>query len=111
MSDGFTTREESEMLVAYGLPSHSADCRYDWNKEKTCQTDIACGYKRFHLPCWTTGRLIEIDMLYRKNHDESIWTFCKADPQPIKDFVVKIICERLQNNEYDFSKLLEKIKV
>ncbi len=74
----FTTLEQSERLLALGLPADTADCFY---KRHLCQKDeyfeepkvlpdgltfsSYCGTETgvdedIYVPCWSVGRLIEI---------------------------------------------------
>ena len=126
LKSNYTTIVQSDRLLKYGLPANSADCyRYRYNDEKRVYKDrrsklvyVLYGHKYSRevdiayqhaisvdmVPCWSTGRLMELDMLYRKNEEMSDWSFCRKDPRSIKDFVVKVVCERLKNNEYEFPK-------
>lgn len=61
----FTTREQSKKLMDIGVPADSADCYYNkyinmpyvFNKRVTFSK-----YAKVEdiIPCWSTGRLIEI---------------------------------------------------
>jgi hypothetical protein len=67
----YTTMEQSEQLLAMGLPADSADMYYSRMKHEQFEVpkvlwETYSQCSNFHphvftyLPCWSTGRLIEI---------------------------------------------------
>ena len=59
----FTTQEQSEKLLAMGVPAESADCYYSQTHRRVVTVDEECDKRELFkaiTPCWSTGRLIEI---------------------------------------------------
>ena len=106
----FTTAEQSEKLVDYGLPINSADCRIDLEssyvsvlrnttfiEEYSDDVELA----KMHLidfpkcaPCWSLGRLIEILKTCVTNKEEldEIFDEIEYGPNELKS-VVQIFYE------------------
>ena len=109
LQNNFTTPEQSKRLLESGVPADSADCvlvRNLYFPIGEYEIKVLNGkYSRFiemHdtweiLPCWSVGRLLEIEKI------------CTKIPMMIEygsiDKVVKYLEIRI--NDYDFSKLEE----
>ena len=66
-NNNFTTREQSMHLLKIGVPDYSADCYYDKksflgdrNQIYVLNEDEYVVNDEYSLPCWSTGRIIEI---------------------------------------------------
>ena len=72
MRNWFTTLEQSKRLIALGVPSSSADCYFPYDKVTglyRINPEVCAGRKfagPIDLPCWTFGRLTEIELLCRE---------------------------------------------
>ena len=114
LQNNFTTPEQSKRLLELSVPADSADCvhtylgirilpegivysNYDWM--------VADGDNR--TPCWSVGRLIEIDLICRNTKSDKGLIprlFVIYNPNILEELVSYI--ERTVS-EYDFSKLEE----
>lgn len=63
----FTTLEQSGVLLGIGVPADSADCYINTNSntinvipEDSPKYSEYCRSLSYLIPCWSTGRLIEI---------------------------------------------------
>lgn len=131
LQNNFTTPEQSKRLLELGVPADSADCFYsegadikdgevyfEYNTEPellpksaiTGEIILFSEYKNkytggFVLPCWSVGRLIEIDLICRNTKSDKGLIprlFVIYNPNILEELVSYI--ERTVS-EYDFSKL------
>lgn len=118
LQNNFTTPEQSKRLLELGLPKNSADCFYDGWEELVCRDER---YKERYffdthpecVPCWSVGRLIEIELLCREQREGMFarLSFYQTDKQPIDGIGTGDIVEGLvrylesKDYKYDFSKL------
>ena len=117
--NNFTTPEQSKRLLELGVPADSADLvlireksgdtqYYDYEFEKQAlnwdekfSDWDTLEYTMTHivLPCWSAGRLMEIEQLCAKV--PMMIEYCPIDK------LVKYLEKRI--NDYDFSKLEEQL--
>lgn len=111
LQNNFTTPEQSKRLLELGVPADSADCYYDGHELTVRQYrwhDAAIAEKRC-TPCWSVGRLIEIDIICHKAK-ETNWKVSKHTDGTRTDLLGLVYREFVSSalvGDYDFSKLEE----
>lgn len=124
LQKNFTTQEQSKRLLELGVPADSADCYYDiYNGRINVihttdaswrETDKAFMYYQSYLPCWSVGRLIEIELLCREKRAGRIarlYFLAEKDPMDASTIGCTNIVDGLISYmesafyKYDFSKL------
>ncbi len=117
MRNWFTTQEQSYRLLAFGVPSSSADCYFPYNKLTGLYSNHpkACAGREFGsstaLPCWTFGRLMEIELLCREKQPGMTARLTMTEENlrktPDNDNSVEGILSLMMSGEfkYDFYKL------
>ena len=111
----FTTSEQSKKLLELGVPADSADCYYkSWNTDNLPRLlfftdtysdmleEYAKEYHNIFMPCWSTGRLIDI---YEYCTDEKFQresSVCNLMADCIRSIQLAI-----KENRFDLSKLEE----
>lgn len=119
LQNNFTTPEQSRRLLALGIPADSADCyfgQYSFMKLIIGEYEkVGCGAKvgneYYYLPCWSTGRLIEI-MLLCYQFDLTSCACMRVYLTDVlqKDLINILIADIERNkNKIDFSKLEEQL--
>ena len=109
MQNNFTTVEQSKQLLELGMPINSADCFYLFDqinvrKDKELESDFFEKTCNDTFPCWSSGKLLEIDLLCKQS-DDTVWFFNKQNECSLNDYIFDRIILRLNNKSYDFSKL------
>lgn len=76
LQNNFTTPEQSKRLLVLGVPADSADCgivediMHGGREILTVPYLKWCkGYEDISFPCWTLGRIIEIELMCREEID------------------------------------------
>ena len=117
MRNWFTTQEQSKRLIAFGVPSSSADCYFPYDKVTglyRINPEVCAGRKfagTIDLPCWTFGRLMEIELLCRENKQGLTARLTMNEENlrksPENDNSAEGIIALMMNGElkYNFSKL------
>ena len=107
----YTTPEQSEKLLAMGIPANTADLYYERHSEikferlniRLNKIELADDFFEKHslyTPHWSVGRLIEIAFICSVYKVRTI-DFWRNDT-PIDDIIYEF-----ENNKMDFSKLNE----
>ena len=124
----FTTPEQAQKLMAFGLPANSADCFWNKTNEEGAKQHRApmvrslhsYRYKDFfktngyfYIPCWSVARLIEIDMICdikerRGGRALAVDSYGFLKGFNIIDWCVNEIIGRIEDGEYDLSRLNRK---
>lgn len=103
LQNDFTTKQQSEKLLALGMPRLSANFYYDDENEVQIVKDLECELQsKGYFPCWSVGRLIE---LYIKAKGLDFMYFRIMSDADMIDYIVRMFVEN--QNEMDFSKLEE----
>jgi hypothetical protein len=131
MNKNFTTYEQSNRLLAIGVPADTADCYYNVPVTNESEihvlsdgkkvSDVEGMFKRIiHpditiVPCWSAGKLMEIylkcgeDYIVDEYGDESDENaslhFISHDAEKLVDMMIS----EIEDGEVDFSKLNERI--
>ena len=101
----FTTPAQSKRLLELGVPASSANCYidkdgkvhcFDGDTPKSLMFDAGC------IPCWTTGRLIEIHTICGGTSSSY---YVDAFPTCIQNEVIYHLADAVRNRWINFSKL------
>lgn len=107
LQNHFTTIEQSERLLELGVPKNTADCYYDDGLIHIVQMEEEIDIIDSLFPCWSVGRLIEIQGLCVTEDADNVKDYIKDDLTPIENMMYSF--ELLAERGYiDFSKLEEK---
>ena len=87
-AQNYTTPEQSERLLTYGVPANSADAYYD--RDEVEIDEMAHPYllpsnrtfasydQRFYIPCWSLAQLLYIYETCTGIQLDRRWTHCKS---------------------------------
>lgn len=104
LQNDFTTKQQSEKLLALGMPRLSANFYYDDENEVQIVRDPEFELQsKGYFPCWSVGRLIEIYGFGTNQHIGNIWY---RNPM---ECIIADIEIAIENGEMDFSKLEERV--
>ena len=106
LQNDFTTKQQSEKLLALGMPRLSANFYYDDENEVQIVKDPEFELQsKGYFPCWSVGRLIEIMTICNNFGTCTIdWvSFCKE--QPPLQIIYDELCAGATQALLDFSKL------
>ena len=117
LQNNFTTPEQSNRLLELDVPADSADFYYD--KDEVEIDEITHPYilpfnrkfsnynDMFYLPCWSVGRLIEINRICSTLPDEE-WMFpFWKDQEDNIEWAILVMESGVIVGNMDFSKLEE----
>lgn len=117
LQNNFTTPEQSKRLLELGVPAWTADCYYyeEGGISKDCTPNIVSlgevwtdesketMFSSFvDVPCWSVGRLIEIELICRATKEGMI---------PRLSFVYGELSENGLNSEYLIENLVTYLEV
>ena len=105
LQNDFTTKQQSEKLLALGMPRLSANFYYDDENEVQIVKDPEFELQsKGYFPCWSVGRLIEVyDTCLPDNGD---WpNYFKYGN--LLEYVIDCIDVAIEKELIDFSKLEE----
>lgn len=125
LQNNFTTPEQSRRLLELGLPVDSADCYVLRQTEislfneisrimvfQNSDRKISEALRQLPdglsaIPCWSVGRLIEIDTICYKWHGDEKENSQIYNVFEIKRNLLELVLRSFENNKdkYDFSKL------
>ena len=143
LQNNFTSPEQSRRLLDLGLPADSADCYWHFIRRNehallrtelrwlepsyvdkyTAFVDMAVGHDKYranrlktYLPCWSVGRLIEIELMCREKRagqiarlyftaEDNLIDADTIGQSNITESLIRYMESALYN--YDFSKLEE----
>ena len=75
LQNDFTTKQQSEKLLALGMPRLSANFYYDDENEVQIVKDPEFELQsKGYFPCWSVGRLIEIYEIVGENAGQCVST-------------------------------------
>lgn len=115
LQNNLTTPEQSKRLLELGVPADSADCYYT---RTSPMPHVRAEYTRIPnrcTPCWSVGRLIEIELLCREEVEGKLprLSFYLGD-EPREgnlgaERLIDALVQYFEQSEYqyDFSKLEE----
>lgn len=102
LQNDFTTKQQSEKLLALGMPRLSANFYYDDENEVQIVKDPEFELQsKDYFPCWSVGRLIEIILLCPHRRNITI----SKGYNPIESLINQLVM--LREVGTDFSKLEE----
>lgn len=116
LQNNFTTIEQSKRLLVLGVPADSADCFYSSDNQGEEEFpniipivndgiicfSLFCNNKA--VPCWSVGRLIEIELMCREKMDGLLprLAFVYGNVSYIEELIRYM--ER-KDHKYNFNKL------
>lgn len=111
LQNNFTTIEQSKRLLVLGVPADSADCgivkdiMHGGREILTVPYSKWCkGYENISFPCWSVGRLIEIELMCREKMDGLLPRL--AFVHGSVSYIEELICYIEQkDHKYNFNKL------
>lgn len=119
LQNNFTTTEQSKRLFELGVPEDSADCyllrthtKGDTFVVEVLQDELYSKKDKFinlleYLPCWSVGRLIEINRICSTLPDEE-WMFpFWKDQEDNIEWAIRVMESGVRVGNMDFSKLDE----
>jgi hypothetical protein len=106
----YTTPEQSEQLLALGLPADSADMYYSQTHRRVVTVDEECDKRELFkaiTPRWSTGRIIEIfNIVTPKQERFMFWmSITKYKILNYTGVFVEALQELKDHDALDFSKL------
>lgn len=116
LQNNFTSIEQSKHLLKIGLPANSADMCYPvlpcCNGDTVQATDVVLAFvdvqiepKDAGIPCWSTGRLIEILAVCNDFGSCTIdWISFSTEQSPLQT-IYDEVCAGITQSLLDFSKL------
>lgn len=108
LQNDFTTKQQSEKLVALGMPRLSANFYYDDENEIQIVKDPEFELQnKGYFPCWSVGRLMEIIKIC--SDLDTVLGYQIAYNTKHKASLLHIVIQIIEDgiNEFDFSKLKE----
>ena len=117
LKNNFTTTEQSKRLLELGVPADSADCyllrthtKGDTFIVEVLHDELYSKKDKFtnlleYLPCWSVGRLIEINRICSTLPDEE-WMFpFWKDQEDNIEWAIRVMESGVRVGNMDFSKL------
>lgn len=117
LQDDFTTPEQSQRLLEFGVPADSANMLYcrsvgeSWGSPQLClrkysKYSVDSSFEM--LPCWSAGRLIEILAICCKNPMFYIHRTLVIESGMV-DYCMRTFANSVKLKIIDFSKLEEQV--
>lgn len=108
LQNDFTTKQQSEKVLALGVPRLSANFYYDDENEVRIVKDPEFELQsKGYFPCWSVGRLMEIYHICISNTTIYGWSYHEDVDGNYIDYIIQEYVDALKYEELDFSKLGE----
>lgn len=106
LQKNYTTPEQSRRLLELGVPAWTADFFYPTKKSDMpiIIVDINVGWNLKHaIPCWSVGRLIEIDLLCAEEPTNFVTNVIFFKGNNMSN--IEVLIDSIKTTSMDFSKL------